>query len=75
MMVWTTLKNLMAIFYGHERGYSCRVNVKLPVTVAERSKASTVFGRSEVGILDSNPTQGMDVWCVCVYSVFPLSSV
>jgi hypothetical protein len=37
-----------------------------PVTVAERSKAWTVFARSEVGIVGSNPTQGMDVWCVCV---------
>jgi hypothetical protein len=37
-----------------------------PVTVAERSKACTVFVRSEAGTLGSNPTQGMDVWCVCV---------
>ncbi|PNF20358.1 hypothetical protein B7P43_G12827 [Cryptotermes secundus] len=34
-----------------------------PVTVAERSKACTVFARSEAGIVGSNPTQGMDV-CV-----------
>jgi hypothetical protein len=33
------------------------------VTVAERSKAWTVFARSEAGIMGSNPTQGMDVWC------------
>jgi hypothetical protein len=32
-----------------------------PVTVAERSKACTVFARSEAAIVDSNPTQGMDV--------------
>jgi hypothetical protein len=32
-----------------------------PVTVAGRSKACTVFARSEVGIVDSNPTQDMDV--------------
>jgi hypothetical protein len=32
-----------------------------PVTVAERSKACTVFGRSEVGTMGSNPTQGMDL--------------
>jgi hypothetical protein len=37
-----------------------------PVTVAERSKACTVFVRSEVGIVVSNPTQDMDVWCLCV---------
>jgi hypothetical protein len=32
-----------------------------PVTVAERSKACTVFARSEAGIVGSNPTQGMDI--------------
>jgi hypothetical protein len=43
------------------------------VTVAERSKACTVFARSEPVIVDSNPTQGMNVcisvcafFCVCV---------
>jgi hypothetical protein len=38
-----------------------------PVTVAERSKACTVFARSEVGIVGSKPTQGMDVWCLRVF--------
>jgi hypothetical protein len=38
-----------------------------PVTVAERSKAWTVFARSEAGIVGSNPTQDMDVWCVCAF--------
>jgi hypothetical protein len=33
----------------------------MPVTVAERSKASTVFARSEAAIVCSNPTQDMDV--------------
>jgi hypothetical protein len=41
----------------------------MPVTVAELSKACTVFARSEAGILSSDPTQGMDVsvrsFCVC----------
>jgi hypothetical protein len=32
-----------------------------PVTVAEQSKACTVFARSEAGIMGSNPTQSMDV--------------
>jgi hypothetical protein len=36
-----------------------------PVTVAERSTACTVFTRSEAGIVESNPTQDMDDWCVC----------
>jgi hypothetical protein len=40
-----------------------------PVTVAEPSKAGTVFARSEAGIVGSKPTQGMDVWflCMCVF--------
>jgi hypothetical protein len=39
----------------------------MPVTVAGRSKACTVFARSEAGIVGSNPTQGMDVWCVYAF--------
>jgi hypothetical protein len=38
-----------------------------PVTVAEGSKTCNVFARSEAGIVGSNPTQGMDVWCVYVF--------
>jgi hypothetical protein len=44
----------------------------LPVTVTARSKAWTVFARSDAGIVGLNPSQGIDV-CVCVYSVFVLS--
>jgi hypothetical protein len=46
----------------------------LPITVATRPKAWTVFARSNAGIMGTIPTQGMDV-CVCVYSVFVLSCV
>jgi hypothetical protein len=38
-----------------------------PVTVDERSKAWTVFARSDAGIVGLNPTQEMDVWCVYVF--------
>jgi hypothetical protein len=38
--------------------------------VAVRSKAS-----SNAGIVGSNPTQGMDVCIVCIYSVFVLFCV
>jgi hypothetical protein len=38
-----------------------------------RSKASTVFGRSNIGIAVSNPARGMDV-CL-LFSVFVLSCV
>jgi hypothetical protein len=37
------------------------ISHKMLVTVTERSKACTVFARSEAGIVGSNPTQGMDV--------------
>jgi hypothetical protein len=39
-------------------------DIYTPVTVAARSKPWTVFARSDAGIMGSNPTQGMDVWCV-----------
>jgi hypothetical protein len=44
--------------------------LSLPFTVAVRSKTGTVFARSKAAIIGSNPTQGMDVYSVCVYSVF-----
>jgi hypothetical protein len=46
----------------------------VPIPVAARFKAWTVFARSNAGIVGSNPTQGMDV-CVYIYSVFVLSCV
>jgi hypothetical protein len=46
----------------------------MAITVAARSKAWTVFARSNAGILGSNPAQGMNVW-VCVYSMFVLFCV
>jgi hypothetical protein len=33
----------------------------MPVSIAERSKAGTVYDRSNVGIASSNPASGMDV--------------
>jgi hypothetical protein len=47
-----------------------------PVTVAEQSKACTVFASSEAGIVGSNTTKRHEclVW-VCVHSVFMLSCV
>jgi hypothetical protein len=37
------------------------------VTLTERSRACTVFARSEAGILGSNPTQSIYVWYVYVF--------
>jgi hypothetical protein len=39
-----------------------------PITVTARSKALTVFARSNAGIVGSNPTRGMDV-CVRLFFV------
>jgi hypothetical protein len=36
----------------------------VPVPIAARSKARTVFGRSNIGIAGSNSARGMDV-CLC----------
>jgi hypothetical protein len=47
------------------------LNPREPITVSALSKALNVFACSNTGIVDSNPTQGMDV---CVYSVFVLCS-
>jgi hypothetical protein len=41
----------------------------IPITVAARSKAWTVFARSNAGIVGSNPNQGMDV-CVRLFCVW-----
>jgi hypothetical protein len=38
-----------------------------PIAMAARSKEWTVFASSNAGIVDSNPTQDMDVCIVCVY--------
>jgi hypothetical protein len=46
-----------------------------PITVAARSMAWTVFALSKAGIVASNPTQGIDICIVCLYSVFMLSCV
>jgi hypothetical protein len=37
-----------------------------PITLAARSKAWTVFARSNTGTMGSNPTQGMRLFCVYV---------
>jgi hypothetical protein len=61
----------------HHVQYICTI-FPTPVTVAARSKAWTIFARSESGIVVSYPTQGMDVWYVyaffCVYVVLCLGS-
>jgi hypothetical protein len=46
-----------------------------PVTVAARSKVCTLFARFDAGIVGSNPTQGMDVWCVYAFILFVFSCV
>jgi hypothetical protein len=58
-MKLVSLTNIAAV---HSNSYILRkVRKQQPVTVAEPSKACTVFARSEPGIVSSNPTQGMDI--------------
>jgi hypothetical protein len=55
---------------GNTRVYVV-VMIILLVTVAERSKACTIFARSDDVIVGSNSATGMNVWCLCVrFSVF-----
>jgi hypothetical protein len=64
-------------FIGHSQLVNTNnyntLKITVSVTVAERSKACTVFARSEAGIVGSNHTQSMDVSCLCMsvrFSVF-----
>jgi hypothetical protein len=41
----------------------------LPIAVAGRPKARTVFARSNTEIVGSNPTGGMDVCVLCAFTV------
>jgi hypothetical protein len=38
--------------------------------LSSTSKAWTIVARSDVGIVDSNPTQGMDIWCVYAFILY-----
>jgi hypothetical protein len=54
---------------GKTPQYFSTIAVSSPVSIAERSEVSTVFGRSDVKITGSNPARGMDgclSFCVCV---------
>jgi hypothetical protein len=52
---------------GTAAGFLRVLRVPLPLTVAERSKACTVFDRSEAGIVGSNPLMAWTFSvCVCV---------
>jgi hypothetical protein len=62
-----TSSGIDEIFDGLNEELRVSNGPEMPVTVAERSKSWTFFARSEAGIMDSNPTQGMDFWCVCAF--------
>jgi hypothetical protein len=47
------------------------IHSTVPISVCAQSKARIVFAYLNTKIVDSNPTQGMDV---CVYSLFVLGS-
>jgi hypothetical protein len=63
-------------WHGAEKILSKFISMKWPLilwhvypllTVAAWSTAWTVFAHLDAGIVGSNPTQGMDVWCVYVF--------
>jgi hypothetical protein len=59
---WVWFKQgVYAAFFEMSVEFQRTTDRYMPVTVAERSKACTVFARSEAGTVASNPTQGMDV--------------
>jgi hypothetical protein len=51
-------------FWDYLMMFLTKVLYNMPITVAARSKASTVFARSKAGIVGSNHTRGIDV-CLC----------
>jgi hypothetical protein len=55
--------------------YFYSLTMKGLITVAAQSKAWTVFTRANAEIVGLNPTQGMEVYIVCFYSVFVLFCV
>jgi hypothetical protein len=69
-----TVHSLLEIGSEYDTKISVGKMKSVPITVAALYEARTVFARSNVGIVGSNHTQGMDV-CMCVYSVFVLSCV
>jgi hypothetical protein len=71
-----TFKNYYFNFIVQGSSNMDAVCANMPVTVAEWSKAWTVLARLDVGIVDSNPTRGMDVYVyVYLHSMFVLSCV
>jgi hypothetical protein len=55
---------------GQENDFINRI---MPIAVAARSEARTVFARSNTAIVSSNPTGGMDV-CLCSVRVYSVST-
>jgi hypothetical protein len=53
--------NVSQTHYCSTRENKTRLYFSLPVPMTERSKARTVFGRSNTGIVGLNPTRGTDV--------------
>jgi hypothetical protein len=54
--------------------FPCHTYIYSPITLGARSKAWTVFARSNAGVVGSNPTGGMDV-CVRLFCVWVLLCV
>jgi hypothetical protein len=64
MKYYNKIEENYVITYKHVYGQV------MPSTVATRSKAWTVFARTDAGIVGSNPTQGMVVYVLSVFVLF-----
>jgi hypothetical protein len=65
-----TFKSSNTLYPSSPAHLSAVKHITVPITVSARSKAWTVFTRSNTGIVGSKSTQGMVACIVCVYSVF-----
>jgi hypothetical protein len=43
------------------------IRIRIIINDKLMGQVGWVFARSEAGIMVSNPTQGMGIWCVCVF--------
>jgi hypothetical protein len=62
--LYNSLNSPVTSTFLGEKLYYLLLSYFLPVSIAARSKVSTVFGRSITGIAGSNLARGMDV-CLC----------
>jgi hypothetical protein len=64
---WTDFMNHLSNGSKHkDLEFQMARPLQVPIIAAARSKVWTVFAHSDAVIVGWNPTQGMDIWCVCM---------